>query len=169
MVAAPFSRRLDVDTQPIVEAIVQTLLADTAVTGDKATNGYAGVANRVYPQAAINPDPSGKGQDYPYLIVVCASATVAVDQSTARVDALFDLTVVDRSHTPNNPAGSTANTVAVGEAAWARLLQQPLSVARYTNIAVAPREAPRGTLNIQQGITIRQQRCSVRVQGNWTG
>jgi len=169
MIAAPYDRRLDADTQPIVIAIVQALLADPAVTGDKSVNGYAGVDQRVYPVVNKNPDLSGKGDDFPYLIVVCATAIVPFDATRARINATFDLTVVDRDHTVNNYNGGTQNIVGVAAAAWSCLLQHDLTVASYTDVEVTPVDAPRGTSNVQEGAVFRQQRCTVRVQGNWTG
>jgi len=169
MIAQPYDRRLDADTQQIVIAIVQALLADPAVTGDKSVNGYAGVDQRVYPVVNTGPDLSGKGDDFPYLIVVCATAIVAFDATRARIDAQFDVTVVDRDHTINNYNGGTANIVGVAAAAWSRLLQHDLTVASYTEVEVAPVAAPRGTSTVQEGAVMRQQRCTVRVQGNWQG
>jgi hypothetical protein len=169
MIAQPYDRRLDADTQPIVVAIVQTLLADPAVTGDKSVNGYAGVDQRVYPGINSGPDLSGKGDDFPYLIVICATATVPFDATKARIDAQFDMTVVDRDHTINNYNGGTQNVVGVAAAAWSRLLQHDLTVDRYTEVEVTPVDAPRPTSNVQEGAVMRQQRCTVRVQGNWNG
>lgn len=167
MVAQPYARRLDVDPQPVTEAIVQALLADPAVTADRATNGYAGVGTRIYPDSNTAPDLSGQGQDFPFLVVVCVSSVVLVDNTHARLDALFDITTIDRGHTPNNFVGGTQNVVGVAQAAWARLTQHALTVTGYTEVEVVPVAAPRGTSPIQAGVVYRQRRCSVRVRGNW--
>ena len=166
MSAQPYDRRLDADSQPITIAIVQALLAAPGVTGPAV--GYAGVGQRVYPEASVNPDESGGGDDYPYLIVVCVSAVVEVDATTARMDALYDLVTVDRGHTPNNFSGGTQNVVGVAQAAWTALTQFPLTATGYTNLELRPVSGPRGTSSVQSGIVFRQRRCSVRVQGNWS-
>jgi len=154
----------DVDTQPTVVAIVQALLAVPGVTGDHTVNGYEGVGTRVYPDANIGPESGGAAQDFPYLIVTAASALVPFDYTSAYLDALFDITVVDRQHTPNNLKGGTQNVVPVAAAALARLVNQPLTVSGYASVTVAPDGAPRGSAFVQVGLTYRQRAFTVRVQ-----
>lgn len=153
----------DVDTYPITVAIVQSLLADPAVTGNKSVNGYEGVGTRIYPEANIDPDVSGQGQEFPYLVVTTAATTVPYDYTSAAIDALFDITVVDRAHTPTNLHGGTQNVVPVTKAAQARILNNHLTVTGMTGVAVVPSTAPRGTATVNAGTVYRQRQFTVRV------
>jgi hypothetical protein len=162
MTFAPVTR--DLDTQPFTVAIVQALLADAAVTGSTAENGYEGVGTRVYPEVNIDPDPSGKGAQFPYLIVVAPASSALVDFTGVYMNGLWDITVVDRGHTPTNARGGTQNVVPVAAAAFARLVNNPLTVSGYGGITVSPEVAPRGTAIVQSGSVIRQRMCTVRIQ-----
>jgi hypothetical protein len=154
----------DADTQRVVEAIVQALLADTGVTGDLTANGYEGVGTRVYPEAYIAADTSGKVQDFPYLIITSVTALVPLDYTSAYLDAQFDVTAVDRAHTPHNVRGGTENVVGIIAAAYARLMNAPLTVTGYASVTLTPASAPRGSAAVQVGVTYRQRAFTVRVQ-----
>jgi len=151
------------DTQAFVIAIVQALLAEPGVTGDQSVNGYEGTGQRVYPEANLDADATGKGQQFPYLIVTNPANTVPLDYSGAYLDALFDCTAVDRGHTTTNIRGGTQNVVGIAAAAYARLLTPPLNVTGYGSVQVRPAIAPRGTAIVQSGVVIRQRLFSVRI------
>jgi hypothetical protein len=158
-------RLRDADTYNPAVALTQALLADMAVTGDKSVNGYEGVGTRVYPEANINPDISGKGQEFPYLIVTTAVGLAPFDYTSGYLEAVFDVTAVDRGHTPTNVNGGTQNVVGVIAAAYARLVNNPLTATGYANLSVAPESEPRGTTIVTSGAIIRQRAFSVRVKG----
>jgi hypothetical protein len=165
--ALPRSGR-DADTYPIIVAIVQALLADTRITGNTAANGYEGVGQRVYPEANIASENPGTTDDFPYLIVTAPANAAPFDYTGAYLDGIFDITVVDRAHTPTNRSGGTQNVVPVTAAAQNRLLNNPLTVTGMSGVTVAPESAARGTAQVQQGVVYRQRQFTVRVKATKT-
>jgi hypothetical protein len=97
-------------------------------------------------------------------VVTAPANTVPYDYTASYFDGIFDITVVDRAHTPKNISGGTQNVVPVAAAAQARLLNHPLTVTGMTGVSVAPESAARGTAYVQQGVVYRQRQFTVRVR-----
>jgi hypothetical protein len=160
--------RRDATTHPVMIAIVQALLADDGVNGTNVV-GYAGVGTRVYNTVNLNPDISGKGGDFPYIVVTCPANSVPYAYGVTRLNAQFDITCVDRQRTPNNINGGSQNVEGVISAAYARLVNEPLTATGYVGMQCSAAVAPMEAAYLQAGVVYRQARFTLRVQASWTG